>query len=93
MLELVWTASLDMSSLNTMVDSWAEKHTIIGENMAPIDVKAKEGSRSMNKVNNSEEASRSDASFETCCSGICSSKCNDDNDVVVSTLESLVIRT
>ncbi len=93
MLELVWTASLDVSLLKTIVDSQTEKHTIVGGNMASIDVKAKKEDRSINKVNNSEEASRSNASFETCCSSICSSKCNDDNDVVVSALESLVIRT
>ncbi len=47
----------------------------------------------MNEVDDSEEASRSDASFEICRSSIRSSECNDDNDVVVSALESLVIGT
>ncbi|KAK0243492.1 hypothetical protein EDD85DRAFT_1019575 [Armillaria nabsnona] len=93
MLELVWTASPDVNSLKTMVDSRAEERTVVGGNATPVDVEAEEGGRSMNEVDDSEEASRSNASFETCRSSIRSSGCNDDNDVVVSALESLIIGT
>ncbi|PBK94047.1 hypothetical protein ARMGADRAFT_1079526 [Armillaria gallica] len=93
MLELVWTASPDVNSLKTMVESRAEERTVVGGNATPVDVEAEEGDRSMNEVDDSEEASRSDASFETCRSSIRSCECNDDNDVVVSALESLVIGT
>ncbi|KAK0190272.1 hypothetical protein F5146DRAFT_546726 [Armillaria mellea] len=92
-LQLVWTASPEVNSLRAMVDSRAEERTVTGGNVTPVDVEAEEGNRSVNEVDDSEETSRSDASFETCLSSIRSSECNDVNDVVVSALESLVIGT
>ncbi|KAK0491679.1 hypothetical protein IW261DRAFT_1438999 [Armillaria novae-zelandiae] len=88
-LQLVWTASPDVNSLKTMVDSRAEERTVVGGNVTPVDVEAEEENKSLNEVDDCEETSRSDTSFETCRS----SECNDDNDVVVSALESLVIGT
>ncbi|KAK0230091.1 hypothetical protein IW262DRAFT_377645 [Armillaria fumosa] len=90
-LQLVWTASPDVNSLKTMVDSRAEERTVVGGNVAPVDVEAEEGNRSLNEVDDGEETSRSDTSFETCCSSVRSGECNDGNNVVVSALESLVI--
>ncbi|SJL02724.1 uncharacterized protein ARMOST_06060 [Armillaria ostoyae] len=92
MLELVWTASPDVLSLKTMVDSRVEERTVVGRNVTPVDVEAEEGNRSMNG-DDGEETSMSDASFETCRSSIRSSECNNDNNVIVSALESLVIGT
>ncbi|KAK0499377.1 hypothetical protein EDD18DRAFT_1150932 [Armillaria luteobubalina] len=90
-LQLVWTASPDVNSLKTMVDSRSEERTVAGGNVTPVDVESEEGNGSLNEVDDSEETSRSDTSFEACRSSVRSSECNDGNDVIVSALESLVI--